>query len=254
MRKIAILMMLAACGGEMTDGEEIGQLEQGYTAAEGIGFRVDLSGSQTRCVVPGLASQICLVPPDKTITTRITSDGISASEKTALEGTVTTVYANWETQLNDPTWDLALTTSNGDVNVRYGTLTGGAITSIHRFARVTIFNSGAAMTEDEGPGVWKKYSGSLTCTIDKAAIDANFNTQAKRDRVRSHALYYCMLKPMGIGSTSAAVTKAYTIATTPDNAKDITLGDKVKCLIQTLDSTSGTSLTLHSDCNDDTDN
>jgi hypothetical protein len=253
-----IAALLVACGGDLGDEAEFGQLEQGYTAPQGYGYRVDLPNSQTRCFEPfgAPAGQVCVLPPDKVVRIRISSDGIGSAERTELEDLARVVYSNWETQLNGNSgWDLDVTSSSSaDISVRYGTLSGEPITSIHRFARMTTINNTSALNDEGWSTEWRRYTGSNVCTIDKAAINASFSTTLERTRVRSHALYYCMLKPMGIGSRSSAVTKAYTIAVTPANAKTTTLGSRVRCYLNSVHNTTPPDLFVHSDCNNVTDN
>ncbi len=254
---IGLLAFALACGGEAFETEEeFGELEQEVFVHDTFGFRSDLSGSNTRCAQSfGGPNQTCIIPPDRAISTRITGTGMSPGEKTALEGIVLTINADWDSQLNT-NWSFTLAGGGtGDVNVEYGTLTGGATSSIHRFARVTILNLSAPLDDQGLNGTWRKYVNGtgLTCVIDKSAINATWSNQLQRDRVRSHALYYCMQKAMGLGSSGSTVFKSYSISTTPDNAKDITLGSKVKCLLNGYDPGGSATLHVNGDCANVTD-
>lgn len=241
--KWAVLAAALACGGESyedgalitetDDDPSFATTEQDVTFIPQYGFRRDLASSNTRCLNPGVNSQACMLPPDKTYTVRVTGTGMSATQKIEAVGLVGGFIAAFKDELTSWTMSQLTGSSGGDVQISYGTLPGTAKTSIHTYAHATA--TGASTLEDFGAtGTYEKY-GTISCTVDRAKIVQDFST-AQQPRVLRHALYYCANMGLGLGS-GGATSRATAIVVTPDVNKSENLGDYSKCMANTYSPT-----------------
>lgn len=267
---ILALLLLAACGGDV--GDELGQAEPEQPdqaeldqadpelgiaeqaamvdAGKTFGFRADLAGSNSRCGGT-VATEVCVVPPDKTVTFRATGTGMSAGQKTEAESLIDGFLIRLADDF--PTYTLSrITSGTADVMVSYGTQPGTNKNSIHTYAHAT--QSGGTTLNDFGAtGTWIKY-GSVQCVIDNQKIQNDF-LASQEPKVRSHAIDYCLLKGLGTGSGGGAVSRPHAIAVTPDAVKVNSLSNKTWCIADSYQP-AGNDVTFFLDpfCSGQTDN
>lgn len=207
--------------------EPEGETEKVTGYQVGYGWRRDLSGSNARCLGNGAQpnSQVCVLPPNKTIRIRVTGTGMSASQKTLVESLVDGWILRFADDFN--TYSFSRVTVDPDINISFGEVPGSITSSIHTYAHAN--QSGGFTIDDFGsPGTWEKY-GLISCTIDNASILADFDTVTKEDSIRSHAVDYCVNKAVGIGSGGSNTGRSYAIATTPGVFKGQDASAFVRC-------------------------
>lgn len=222
----AIAAMVWACGGESFESPdgELGELEQAVSSDVRMGFRIDVTGSDTSCGT-GLSTEMCLLPPSKTVTFRATGEGMSASQKTDAETQIDDSISVWGNDVPS-TWTMSrLTSGNANVNIRYATLPGTNKNSIHTYSRITTVHGTTALS-DSVIGEHAIFN-RLTCTVDNAKINADFLT-AQRPKVRKHAIQHCMTKGLGLGA-GGGTGRAYAIAVTPDAFKNTDFAGTRRC-------------------------
>lgn len=228
------MMLGAACGGEIDSYEaepEFETYEQDVRSDPEMGFRTNISGSDTRCLATPDSVQNCVLPPDETFTFRVTGANMSASQKTEVESRVDDNIFFWTDNAAGARdvpamWTLSrITSGNADVGIDYGTLSGSTKTSIHTYARMSTVPQ-TPLDDGGRTGSWNEY-GAMRCTIDNTKITADF-TSPERPRVRNHAIAYCMTKALGIGS-GGHFSRPYAIAVTKDAFKSTNFAAKPRC-------------------------
>lgn len=246
--KVACWMLMAAsalaCGGnadtgpdESGDAYEEEGLDEKASSNFGYGFEsVEASHGTVNVGCGNNINKFCMYPGDKSRKFCVTGTGMTAAQKTEAEADVDAILPTFASQFGGAGWSFSRSCSNTpDVLIEYGNISASqAKTNIMGYVSAMpqagslnqVFPLGAGGTHWQQ----KPVTGQFVVRVDRAQIITDFDSTAREQRVRRHALYGGMYAAgAGLGFRSNHTNQNTSISITQDSAKVLTLSATELC-------------------------